>query len=193
VYGREEWVSFVLAAVEAGSFCCYVEVSAAELARLRPVSSPAINASSCQGTRPTSCRSGSSPRPCWRCPCRCPKTVVEVGGGASGRRATAQGERQLPERSQRRTFSLAYSAPFEHARGHLPRLDAPVVQGGRATWCRMKPKLMCQAGAGAESGGTMPATMSAAAATFCCTNTALKTATACWWTLLLHFSVLAGV
>lgn len=97
----ESWVSFVVAAVEADSFCCYVEISAAEPARLRPVSSPAINASSCLGTRPTSCRLRSSPRSCLRCPCRSPRTVVEVGGGGGGRRMTAQGGRQLPGRSQR--------------------------------------------------------------------------------------------
>ena len=51
----EEGVSFVAAAVEADSFCCYVEVSAAEPARLRPVSSPAINASNCLGTRHIFC------------------------------------------------------------------------------------------------------------------------------------------
>jgi hypothetical protein len=45
---------------------------------------------------------------------------------------------------------------------------------------RMKPKLSCQAVAGAESGGTMPATMSAAAATSRCTKTAVMAATACW-------------
>jgi hypothetical protein len=44
---------------------------------------------------------------------------------------------------------------------------------------RMKPKLSCQAVAGAESGGTMPATMSVAAATLCCTKTAVMAATAC--------------
>ena len=47
-------------------------------------------------------------------------------------------------------------------------------RAGDMVACRMKPKLMCQAGAGAESGGTMPATMSAATATFCCKTTAVK-------------------
>lgn len=45
--------------------------------------------------------------------------------------------------------------------------------------CWMKPKLMCQATFGAESGGTMAATMSAATATLCCTTTAVNAATAC--------------
>jgi hypothetical protein len=44
---------------------------------------------------------------------------------------------------------------------------------------RMKPKLSCQAVAGAESGGTMLATMSVAAATLCYTKTAVMAATAC--------------
>ena len=127
-----KWVSFVVAAVGAGS--CYVEVSAAEPAKLRPASLPSTLCLKLSGYS----AHFLSSKVC--CTAVLAVSLSDATGwcGSWRRRKRSARDGALKEADTRKVSAmnvfLAFITPFGHVGGYLPWLDAPLVPGWRATW-----------------------------------------------------------